>query len=155
MVTMNEPPLLDLRANVNFRLKNQNTQMYCLISSTYLRVQTWNGFKECTTGVATFSTMKPIRSFFLPIKVSTEVFENISIFLFHFQHFCPHEILSKIVSFSFQSQNPMEDPFVPTSEDLAGFWDMVYLQVQHVNSLFADLYELRRNNWTPKVFKSF
>jgi hypothetical protein len=45
----------------------------------------------------------------------------------------------------------MEDPFVPTSEDLAGFWDMVYLQVQHVNSLFADLYELRRNNWTPKV----
>ncbi len=46
----------------------------------------------------------------------------------------------------------MEDPFVPTSEDLAGFWDMVYLQVQHVNSLFADLYELRRNNWTPKVF---
>ena len=53
--------------------------------------------------------------------------------------------------FCFQSQNPMEDPFVPTSEDLAGFWDMVYLQVQHVNSLFADLYELRRNNWTPKV----
>ena len=45
----------------------------------------------------------------------------------------------------------MEDPFVPTSEDLAGFWDMVYLQVQHVNSLFADLYELRKNNWIQKV----
>ena len=54
----------------------------------------------------------------------------------------------------FQSQNPMEDPFVPTSEDLAGFWDMVFLQVGHVNSLFADLYELRRNNWTPKVLKT-
>jgi nonspecific dipeptidase len=48
----------------------------------------------------------------------------------------------------------MEDPFVPTSEDLAGFWDMVFLQVGHVNSLFADLYELRRNNWTPKVLKT-
>ena len=45
----------------------------------------------------------------------------------------------------------MEDPFVPTFEDLAGFWDMVYLQVQHVNSLFADLYELRKNKWIQQV----
>ena len=40
---------------------------------------------------------------------------------------------------------------MPTSEDLAGFWDMVYLQVEHINSLFADLVELRKNNWIPKV----
>ena len=25
--------------------------------------------------------------------------------------------------------NAEHDPFVPTSEDLAGFWDMVYIQV--------------------------
>ena len=48
----------------------------------------------------------------------------------------------------------MEDPFVPTSEDLAGFWDMVYLQVEHINSLFADLVELRKNDWIQKVIIS-
>ena len=48
----------------------------------------------------------------------------------------------------------MEDPFVPTSEDLAGFWDMVYLQVEHINSLFADLVELRKNDWMQKVIIS-
>lgn len=62
-------------------------------------------------------------------------------------------IFHKLFS-SFQSQNPLEDPFVPTSEDLAGFWDMVYIQVEHINSLFADLVELRKNNWTPKVLGS-
>ena len=43
-----------------------------------------------------------------------------------------------------------EDPFVPTSEDLAGFWDMVYIQVEHINALFAELDTLRKNGWVPK-----
>merc|ERR1712213_262035 len=48
--------------------------------------------------------------------------------------------------------NPEEDPFVPTSEDLAGFWDMVYIQVEHIHSLFAELSTLRQNGWKrPEV----
>merc|ERR1712158_287196 len=43
--------------------------------------------------------------------------------------------------------NAEPDPFVPTSEDLAGFWDMVYIQVEHIHFLFAELRELRSNGW--------
>ena len=54
--------------------------------------------------------------------------------------------------FNFQKSNPEEDPFVPTSEDLAGFWDMVYIQVEHIHSLFAELSTLRQNGWKrPEV----
>jgi len=45
------------------------------------------------------------------------------------------------------NSNPQEDPFVPTSEDLAGFWDMVYIQVEHIHSLFAELRTIRQNGW--------
>merc|ERR1712241_1053675 len=40
-----------------------------------------------------------------------------------------------------------EDPFVPTCQDLAGFWDMVSIQVEHIHSLFAELVLLRQNGW--------
>jgi len=43
--------------------------------------------------------------------------------------------------------NAEHDPFVPTSEDLAGFWDMVYIQVEHIHTLFAELRELQSNGW--------
>ncbi len=43
-----------------------------------------------------------------------------------------------------------DDPFVPTPQDLAGFWDMVHIQVDHIHSLFADLKELRANGWERK-----
>ena len=48
---------------------------------------------------------------------------------------------------SFQHVTVEEDPFVPTNMDLAGFWDMVYIQVEHVHSLFAELQEIRSNGW--------
>ena len=51
------------------------------------------------------------------------------------------------VIFSLKNSNPQEDPFVPTSEDLAGFWDMVYIQVEHIHSLFAELRTIRQNGW--------
>lgn len=35
-----------------------------------------------------------------------------------------------------------EDPFVPTSHDLAGFWDMVHIQVEQVHNRFATLRKL-------------
>lgn len=35
----------------------------------------------------------------------------------------------------------------PTAGDLQGFWEMVYLQVENVESLFADLEKLRANDW--------
>ena len=40
-----------------------------------------------------------------------------------------------------------EDPFVPTPQDLAGFWDMVFIQVEHIHQLFAELQKLKKNNW--------
>ena len=61
-------------------------------------------------------------------------------------------ILRFVFFFNFQKSNPEEDPFVPTSEDLAGFWDMVYIQVEHIHSLFAELSTLRQNGWKrPEV----
>jgi len=54
-------------------------------------------------------------------------------------------LCDKNINLSFE-----EDPFVPTSEDLAGFWDMVYIQVEHINALFAELATLRKNGWVSK-----
>ena len=68
-------------------------------------------------------------------------------------NFSPSPFLTLLIFFSnFQKSNPEEDPFVPTSEDLAGFWDMVYIQVEHIHSLFAELSTLRQNGWKrPEV----
>merc|ERR1712083_165551 len=50
---------------------------------------------------------------------------------------------------------PEDDPYVPTSEDLAGFWDMVYIQVVNVHAMFAELHSIRKNGWKrPQVEKS-
>ncbi|XP_059480777.1 uncharacterized protein LOC132199794 [Neocloeon triangulifer] len=47
-----------------------------------------------------------------------------------------------------------DEPFPTTCEDIAGFWDMVYLQVEHVDSLFDELANLKKKGWpaetTPK-----
>lgn len=45
-----------------------------------------------------------------------------------------------------------EDQFPTTVDDLQGFWDMVYLQVDHVDSIFADIENLKKNDW--KVSKN-
>ncbi|CAH1970809.1 unnamed protein product [Acanthoscelides obtectus] len=39
------------------------------------------------------------------------------------------------------------EAFPTTNEDLQGFWDMVMLQVDQVDALFAEIYALRANNW--------
>lgn len=36
----------------------------------------------------------------------------------------------------------------PTNGDLEGFWDMVMIQVEDVNSMFTNIDELRKNGWT-------
>ena len=40
-------------------------------------------------------------------------------------------------------------------DDLAGFWDMVYLQVEDMRRMFSELEEMRANGWTsvPKISK--
>merc|ERR1712110_530705 len=43
-----------------------------------------------------------------------------------------------------------EDPFVPTCQDLAGFWDMVSIQVEQIHRRFDGLVELRRAGWVVK-----
>merc|ERR1712228_1056337 len=50
-----------------------------------------------------------------------------------------------------------EDPFVPTCQDLAGFWDMVSIQVDQIHHRFQGLVELRKAGWVvkkPEVVKS-
>ncbi|KAH7945812.1 hypothetical protein HPB49_015889 [Dermacentor silvarum] len=41
----------------------------------------------------------------------------------------------------------VDDPFPTTGSDLAGFWDMVMLQVDNVHTLFEELSVLKANNW--------
>ncbi|XP_054927038.1 uncharacterized protein [Dermacentor andersoni] len=41
----------------------------------------------------------------------------------------------------------VDDPFPTTGSDLAGFWDMVMLQVDNVHMLFEELSMLKANNW--------
>lgn len=43
-----------------------------------------------------------------------------------------------------------EDAFPTTLEDLQGFWDMVYLQVVHIDSIFEEIEELKNNDWKLK-----
>ncbi|XP_036332755.1 uncharacterized protein LOC118744127 [Rhagoletis pomonella] len=40
-----------------------------------------------------------------------------------------------------------EDKFPTTADDLQGFWDMVNLQVDHIDSIFDEIDVLQRNNW--------
>merc|ERR1719499_2071997 len=44
-----------------------------------------------------------------------------------------------------------EDPFVPTNMDLAGFWDMVHIQVEQIHTRFQGLHDLKKANWVVKV----
>jgi hypothetical protein len=44
-----------------------------------------------------------------------------------------------------------DEPFPTTLDDIAGFWDMVYLQVGHVDCLFEELNELRNKGWPAEV----
>ncbi|XP_064471801.1 uncharacterized protein LOC135386022 isoform X2 [Ornithodoros turicata] len=43
------------------------------------------------------------------------------------------------------------DPFQTTGADLAGFWDMVMLQVDQVHGIFDNLSALKQNNWVEPV----
>ena len=46
-----------------------------------------------------------------------------------------------------QNTKVEDDPFVPTPGDLAGFWDMVHIQVVHIHTLFAELRKFQKNDW--------
>lgn len=48
-----------------------------------------------------------------------------------------------------------EDPFVPTCQDLAGFWDMVSIQVDQIHDRFNKLVDLRKAGWVVKVRKKY
>ena len=50
-----------------------------------------------------------------------------------------------------QNVSREEDPFVPTCQDLAGFWDMVSIQVDQIHDRFSKLGDLRRAGWVVKV----
>lgn len=42
----------------------------------------------------------------------------------------------------------------PTTGDLQGFWEMVLLQVDNVDSLYADLDKIRANGWKVRAINS-
>ncbi|XP_043066305.1 disks large-associated protein 1 isoform X2 [Drosophila bipectinata] len=44
-----------------------------------------------------------------------------------------------------------EDEFPTTVDDLQGFWDMVYLQVTHVDNIFAGIEQLKANDWKSTI----
>ncbi|KRF77689.1 vlc, isoform D [Drosophila virilis] len=44
-----------------------------------------------------------------------------------------------------------EDAFPTTLDDLQGFWDMVYLQVTHVDTIFEDIEQLKRSDWQRAI----
>ena len=58
-------------------------------------------------------------------------------------------IIVYIVIIFFQTQ-AADEPRPTTSQDLAGFWDLVYIQVENCESNFSDITALRENNWVPK-----
>ncbi|XP_013187047.1 uncharacterized protein LOC106132233 [Amyelois transitella] len=41
----------------------------------------------------------------------------------------------------------LDEPFPTTVEDLQGFWDMVCLQVKHVDAMYENIAALKANNW--------
>lgn len=47
------------------------------------------------------------------------------------------------------------EAFPTTNEDLQGFWDMVMLQVDQVDTLFKELKTLKANNWQEVKFLLF
>ena len=62
-----------------------------------------------------------------------------------------HQPCNCLIFSSFQNVTCEEDPFVPTCQDLAGFWDMVHIQVEQIHKRFDDLRDLKRMNWVVKV----
>lgn len=48
--------------------------------------------------------------------------------------------------FSLFAQNPNAHPR-PTSQDLAGFWDMLQLSIENISMKFDELHQLKANNW--------
>lgn len=40
-----------------------------------------------------------------------------------------------------------DEKFRPTSGDLQGFWDMLMLQVNHIDKLFEEVEALKKNGW--------
>ncbi|XP_053963177.1 uncharacterized protein LOC128866446 [Anastrepha ludens] len=44
-----------------------------------------------------------------------------------------------------------EDKFPTTADDLQGFWDMVNLQVDNIDSIFEEIEVLKRNNWKKPI----
>lgn len=49
------------------------------------------------------------------------------------------------------TQSP-DEKFPTTCEDLQGFWDMVMLQVNHIDELFKEIEEIKKNNWTVNIY---
>uniref|UniRef100_A0A4W5P1Z9 DLG associated protein 1 n=1 Tax=Hucho hucho TaxID=62062 RepID=A0A4W5P1Z9_9TELE len=47
-----------------------------------------------------------------------------------------------------ENQNPNAHPR-PSSQDLAGFWDMLQLSIENISLKFDELHQLKANNWKP------
>ncbi|XP_067107771.1 disks large-associated protein 1 isoform X2 [Osmerus mordax] len=82
------------------------------------------------------------------------------------EHELPEEVLGKIRSAVGSAQLLMSQKFEqfrelceenlnpnahprPTSQDLAGFWDMLQLSIENISLKFDELHQLKANNWRP------
>lgn len=52
--------------------------------------------------------------------------------------------------FLFQEDDP-NVPFYTTASDLAGFWDLVKLQIEDINNTFKEIELMRNNNWKETI----
>lgn len=65
-------------------------------------------------------------------------------------HLLVAEKLNQFRGLCYKNLKQTEDEDFPTTnEDLAGFWDMVLLQVTAVLAHFQDIEEMKKNNWRP------
>ena len=94
----------------------------------------------CTCWIQEPSTLKiKLIMFIYKLKWSWLLDINQTLSVFDYLHVFFHFIL--------QNTKIEDDPYVPTSEDLAGFWDMVHIQVVHIHTLFAEMVRCQKNGW--------
>ena len=68
-----------------------------------------------------------------------------------FSLICTHKSSSNLLTTPFIQTQSGKEAFCTTSTDLAGFWDMVMLQIDDVGHMFMEIDTLKKNGWKSPV----
>jgi len=66
-----------------------------------------------------------------------------------YEFFLSNPIKARFFCFLSSQQENDPDKKETKSSDLQGYWDMMYIQIEDVHAMFADIEKLRANNWLP------